>query len=312
MIRFCYNETSWADGRPIYGGMADRMVSPILDHLDDYEIDRYPERGATNAYLSTPGVYGKSFVPGGVLISHGIADKNIRRGYRLEQFSHVVVPGPAFADRLLSTGVPARQIVELGYPKLDPLFRSQVNPRQHDGRVRVVYAPTHGGGGELAHMNDTEPTGRKSSRCTTWWERDKVLGLLDRERFDVVLAPHPRHRPDRQATFAEYIGADVVIADGGSTIYEGWALGIPVVLPAWLAAAGNQSRGGFEGYIYYNRIGYHAQRPAQLAPLVLQAATEGMRQPETAFIDGILPPAYRGKSGQLHAEFLTDLDRGVA
>ncbi len=309
-IRFAHNATSWGDGAPIPGGLNDRIVAPIAAHLTDVEHDRYPRPGAVNAYTSMSSVYGDRFVDGGVLISHGIADKNIRIGRKLTRFAYVTVPGPAYADRLISTGVPADMIAELGYPKLDPLFRSQVHTRVPDGRVRVVYAPTHGGGGET-HMGDTESRGTRSSRCTTWWARDKVLDLLDAERFDVVLAPHPRHRPDRQATFGEYIGADVVIADGGSTIYEAWALGIPVVFPAWLSGQANRSRGGFEGLIYSNRYGFHADKPAQLPQLVGRAAAEGMGRPETDFIDTIFPPSYRGKSGQMHAEFLTDLDKGA-
>ena len=312
-VTFAYNETSW-DAGPIPGGMADRMVRPILDHLPAHDVDiaRYPKPGSVNAYLSMPGIYGDRFLRGGVLLSHGIADKNIRIGRKVADFDYVIVPGPAHADRLKRTGCPPHMIVELGYPKLDPLYRSSIAYPKADVRVRVVYAPTHGGGGEAHHMNDKSSPGTRPARCTSWWDRDRILDLLPDDRFDVVVAPHPRHRPDRRATFTEYIGADVVVADGGSTIYEAWALGIPVVFPAWLTAAANMSRGGLEGAIYAGRLGRHAQWPEALAEQVERAAVEGMSERDVDFIDRVLPPEYRGKAGQLHAEFLADLDRKAA
>jgi len=35
-------------------------------------------------------------------------------------------------------------------------------------------------------------------------------------------------------TMQPLVDADVVIADAGSTIYEAWALGKPVIFPDWL------------------------------------------------------------------------------
>lgn len=309
MIRFCYNIISWDDG-PVPGGMADRMVGPIFPHLPTYEVDRWPQRGRLNAYLSMPSVYEDRFIPGGVLVSHGIADKGIRVGAKLrDSFAYVTVPGPAYAERALETGYPASRIVELGYPKLDPIFQGLVEPLPRDDRIRVVYAPTHGGGGERLHLNDTAPPAITAARRTSYWFRDEVTKQLDPEVFDVVLALHPRHRPDRQATLAEYVGADVVIADGGSTIYEAWALGIPVVFPSWLTRGGHSlGKRTTEAKIYRQRIGRHADAPGQLAKLVRQAAEEGMQSGETALIDYVFPPAYRGVSGKLHAEFLMSLD----
>src|SRR5690606_41642183 len=128
-------------------------------------------------------------------------------------------------------------------PKLDPLFRGEVDGAgfwSGDGRIKVLYAPTHGGGSERWRNGNPDAPG---ARATSWWHRDQVAGPLDEERFEVVLAPHPRHSPGHQATFAPYVDADVVIADGGATIYEAGWLGEPGVLPAWLTPRRNGTRG---------------------------------------------------------------------
>lgn len=156
---------------------------------------------------------------------------------------------------------------------------------------------------------DNKPNNFNAER-SSWWHRDEILGLLDDDRLEVIEQPHPRHRPDRQATFDEYMRADVVIGDGGSTVYEAWALNIPVVFPDWLTffgcTAGN-SVGTMEQTIYQNGIGRHAADPGQLLPLVLEAADTGITTPEFDFIEPILPHAFRGHSGRLHTETLIDL-----
>ena len=311
MIRFAYNIISWDEetNRPVLGGMADRMVSPIFPHLPEYEVDRWPAEGRLNAYLSMPGIYGDRFVKGGVLVSHGIADKGIRLAQNLkDSFSYVTVPGPLHAKRLAGSGYPAGKIVEVGYPKLDPIFQGKVEPPPRDDRIRVVYAPTHGGGGEHKHLRDTRPPRINAAKRTSYWTKDEVLRRLDPDEFDVVVALHPRHRPDRQATLQEYVGADVVIADGGSTIFEAWALGIPVVFPSWITAAGHRGSGTIEAAIYAKKIGSHCWRAYDLPRLVKIAARDGMRDEEVWVIEKILPTEYRGVSGRLHAEFLLSLD----
>src|SRR5690606_8972077 len=115
-------------------------------------------------------------------------------------------------------------------------FNNELHPMPRDDRIRVLYAPTHGGGGEMSHWDDTEPTTRAATR-TSWWHKDTILNHLDPDVFDVVACPHPRYRPDHKATLREYIGADAVIADGGSTMWEAMILGIPLVAPSWITKA---------------------------------------------------------------------------
>lgn len=329
MIRFCYNPTSWdfdADAL-VPGGMADCLVQPILPHLEvASEIGYLPKERHTNVYYAHRAKYTakdangrrhavpRPFGERAVFVSHGVADKMWRQGHRLTKghFDYVFVSGPAWTERMQVTGF-SGEIVEVGYAKLDPLFSGEVAPlRPHDGRIRVVWAPTHGGGGE-PYRNATESPGTPGSRCSTWWDRAEILQLLPKSEFDVIEAPHPRHRPDGKSTLAEYVDADVVIADGGSTIYEAWALDLPVVFPDWLVGMANVSRyvGSMESQVYREQIGCHVGDPTRFAEAVAGAAERGITPAEQAYIEPIIPRRHRGVSGRMHAEALCDIDYRV-
>ena len=318
MIVFASNSTGWDDqsNALVPGGMVDAYIAPILEHLPDgsYLVDRQPHPGALNVYLAVRSRYNaghREIGKAGVQISHGIADKSYRTAPRARSYDHVVVPGPALARRIIASGVPARKVVQLGYPKLDPLFQGRIGAPARDGRVRVVYAPTHGGGSEKYTDGNRHAPG---ARATSWWHRDQIMDLLNHDDLDVVTAWHPRHRPDRRATLSEYVGADVVVADGGSTIYEALVLGIPVVLPSWLTRARNLQRDGgrtLEARVYRDRIGYHATAPEQFADLVRRAAEHGQTDQDRAFAEEVLPTEVRGRGGQLHAEWLLRLDEEI-
>ncbi|WP_017602346.1 glycosyltransferase family protein, partial [Nocardiopsis lucentensis] len=205
---------------------------------------------------------------------------------------------------------PARKLHILGYPKLDPIFNGEVAAPERDERIRVVYAPTHGGGSERWPEGNPDAPG---AGATSWWRRDEVIGLLDEDVFDVVVAPHPRHASGKQATFEQYVGADVVIADGGSTIYEAWCLGIPVVMPAWMTRVRNESRDGgrtLEARVYRQRLGYQADAPGDLVEMVGRAAGEGIGAREREFADTVIPSELRGQGGRMWAEFLAGLEVG--
>lgn len=315
IINFAYNGTSWRHGAPVPGGMADCLVRPILPHLEsEYMITNAPAEGYVNVLYTHWHVYrGKRRIrtSPSVFVSHGIADKGWRNASKMRGlYNYVFVSGPAWTEKLRRQHLLPKTIREVGYCKLDPIFNGEVQPiRPRDDRIRVVYAPTHAGGGERTF------DGR--SDCSTDWRRNEVLSLLPESEFDVIVARHPRHRPDRKSTLAEYVGADVVIADGGSTIYESWALDLPVVFPDWLVAEGNVTRWSvslarpatFERRLYEKKIGRHAEQPEDFAKLVMKAAEEGITAREQDFIEGILPRKYRGISGRLHAEALDEIAR---
>ncbi len=311
-IVFCYNRTSWdRRGIPVPGGMADAIVRPIIEHLGDhpYEIARNPREDAVNVYLAHRSQYVPAVGETAVFISHGIADKNWRSGSRVaKEFAFIFVSGPAWTQKMRHDGLMAHRILEAGYPTLDPIFQGKLPKPKPDRRIRVVWAPTHGGGGEKSALSGKPPK-TFGAKVTTHWRRQEILDLLDPDVFDVVEAMHPRHRPDHRATLDEYVGADVVVADGGSTIYEAMALGLPVVFPSWLTMMANLNRHNrsFENKIYSDRIGRHALRPVDFVPLLKQATRDGITSSEVEFIETILPEKYRGKGGELHAASLVDI-----
>lgn len=321
MIHFCMNSTSWDESadRMVVGGQLHCYFQPVWDALDDmgvaYTVGRQPARGAINVYPNNRRAYtsgAQRFDRLSVGVSHGIASKQyVSAHYRF--FHRVVVPGQAHLDELRRARFPLRKVSVLGYPKLDPLFNGKVDGSgvyAEDGRVRVLYAPTHEGGSE----RDSRPTA-PGSRATSWNNRSKVLGLLPPKEFDVVTAPHPRHHPKKKATFEEYVGADVVIADGGSTIYEALVLGLPVVLPSWITRERNETRAcgrTLESRVYREGIGYQVDDPKVFADTVRRAAGAGQKPQDVAFAETVVLPEHRGRGGRLWAEFLAGLDAGDA
>jgi hypothetical protein len=319
VIVLCANSTSWNERRDrlIPGGQGDRYLRPILDALPagSAVIARQPEPGAVNAYMNHRGRYRADRWQGehaSVLLSHGIASKTYRDAAACARFTHVVAPGPALAAEIHRSGVPRSMIRQVGYPKLDPIHRGEVAcpwPGR-DGRIRVLWAPTHGGGSEVHRRGNRRAPG---AQATTWWHRDELLGLLDCDRFLVVEAPHPRHHPQRQATLAEYVGADVVLGDGGSTMYEAWCVALPVVFADWITARRNLTRAQgstLEARVYREAVGWHATGPGEFAAAVEAAAAAGITDREHQFSLEALPAEHRGHGGKLHAELLQELADG--
>jgi hypothetical protein len=319
VIVLCANSTSWdaATDRLIPGGQGDRYLRPILDALPagSAVIARQPEPGAVNAYMNHRSRYRSDRWQGehaSVLLSHGIASKTYRDAAACARVTHVVAPGPALAAEIHRSGAPRSMIREVGYPKLDPIHQGQITSPWpvRDGRVRVLWAPTHGGGSEVHRRGNRRAPG---AQATTWWARDELLGLLHPDRFLVMEAPHPRHSPGSQATLGQYVGADVVIGDGGSTMYEAWCCGLPVVFADWITAGRNLTRaqgGTLEARVYRQQIGWHATDPDGFAAAVSAAAAAGITEREHQFSLEVLPAEFRGHGGKLHAELLQELADG--
>ena len=277
-VNFVYDqrnkELDWyaSSYKPVF----DSHVDPILKHLPDARKVQEPVEGEVNVRFF-------HFMRNkhGVFMSHGIADKNWRTPDKLYGFSHVCVSGPGWRDRYIQWGLHPDRLLMVGYPKLDVLFPAP----EGEG---VLWAPTHAG---------------THSYPSSYYGIEATLPHLS---FDVKVAPHPRNRPVKATTLGELSDARVVIADCGSTVYEAWALGKPVVFPDWLVERKVMARwpGSYEAQIYDNRIGRHAKNEKELDRLVKEALDDGITKAEEQFIEKILPREFRGVSGKMAAEAL--------
>jgi hypothetical protein len=339
-LHFAMNDTSWDSSGLILGGQGDLYYRPVWEALDalgyPYTVDRQPRSHAVNVYLCNRDRYQRVAARqevASVHTSHGIADKRYRDNVKTSTFTHMVVPGPAFTRKIEASGgrrvtrwrnrfadsltFRGRRIVELGYPKLDPVFNDQIDGTDvwsMDGRTRVLYAPTHGGGSEAHRYGNRRAPG---ARATSWWNRDLILSAFDSDEFEVVLAPHPRHSPGHCGTLSQYVEAQVVIPDGGSSIHEALVLGKPIVLPSWMTRQRNIQRGAscragtLEQEVYTLPVGLHASSLEELPVLVRQAVADGLSETDLRYAESIIPSPLRGCGGKSWADFLVSLADGT-
>ena len=110
-------------------------------------------------------------------------------------------------------------------------------------------------------------------------------------------------------TIQPLVDADVVIADAGSTIYEAWALGKPVIFPDWLVRDGvlNRFKGTFEAKCYADNLGYHAKSFKHLLELIPEAIGKGIDERAVDFAQELFPASLKGNSGKTIAKILRRL-----
>lgn len=312
-VHFTYNRSSWdaETSTVLPGSMCDLINGPVIAELAkrgiDCSVGREPIDGALNMYASARSAfdYPRPVDEVSVLVSHGIADKGIRASL-CRDYDYTIAPSPMH-QLPLTRRVGADRAPILGYPKLDPLLRGEVEPLPRDDRIRVLYAPTQGGGGERKHFDDQADPGIPASRRTSWWRRDEILERLDPDTFDVVECPHPRYTEGHKATFEQYVNADVVIADGGSTLWEAMILGIPLVVPRWISGDGHAGSTALEGELYRRQVGRHCHKPRDLATLVVDAERSGPTRGEAKMGHRALSDQYRGTSASHHADWMAAL-----
>lgn len=285
-----------------YVGVESQLLSLIEAQLGDPKPARGEYRaGATNLCL---------FVrpESDVVMSHGLADKNYLwtqdpHGRRyLNERGNVLLPGEWLRRRVLRStylDLDADHVHVVGWPRLDLLVGqapAATPGSQPDGLPRVLWAPTH----NLRKRGDT----RRST--SSFPDFEKYLPTL--ERFaHVDVSVHPRNRTDRTPTGASLPAADIVVADFGTTVYEAWALGKPVIFPRWLLGDRINSFMPYsaEALIFSERIGYHPESFDEMIDIV--RAGPVVTPDARDFIDDYLAPEYLGSSSARTAEVLTEI-----
>jgi hypothetical protein len=263
--------------RDKYEAALNALIEPVRKHLPGSVVTHEPVQGAVNVryFTKIP-----SHQPDDVFVSHGIADKRWRTYSAIKLFPHIFHSGPAWQEKYLIEGCPADRLFQVGYAKLDPAFDGTLT--RGDG-PRVLWAPTH-----------------RRAWPYTYEDLEKII-----RRLGVGISRHPQEAGPRACTLQALIDADVVIADGGSTLYEAWALGKPVVFPTWLMKIGRLILPKtFEQNLYHARIGYHAESELDLQRQIDLALANGITPAERDFIEGIFPTYLRGTSGKAHADAL--------
>ncbi len=288
-----------------YQKAIEALSNPIIKHLPGktagYMIK--PSYNLNVRYFSSKRIneQGKSKVgPYDVFYSHGIGDKNYWIGNNIADFKYAMVPGPAWEKRMLETGYEGK-IYVVGYTKLDPLFNGDYVQNKYK-KPYIVWAPTHG------YVNKNK--GRSSyPQCLEY------IDMIS-EDYIKTIALHPTSRIKQQGekdvTMQELLDADVVIADAGSTVYEAWALGKPVIFPDWICKDDvlnhfRNDTNNFEYKIYKEGIGYHAKDINHLNRLIKKALRDGMQSEEIEFMEQIFPMRLRGKAGEQAAKALQEI-----
>jgi len=222
-----------------------------------------------------------------IFYPHGISDKNWREAKSVNWHKNIFVSGPAWVDKLVGQGMDKSRIHIVGYPVLDPVYKTtvKVNPNM------VLWAPTHTA--SLSSYPHLEPILRKA---------------CDDIGAELVVNTHPYCRDDSIPTLELIKQASVVIADTGSSICEAWLMGRPTVLPDFaLMLSGRRMKvqdkypGSFEAQIYDRQIGYHVYKENDLASVLKDAMNGGITPAEDSFLDDIFPRELRGESGVIAA-----------
>ncbi len=271
-----------------YVNVLDSLIDPIRQHLPESTVT--PRQGVRGALNFCMFIRSNAPMPR-VLMSHGVADKNYISKEKADRFDYLFVPGPAYKEKHIRMGTPAEKIFVVGWPKLDPIFNGEYKGTESD-KLRILYAPTH----------------NAIQAVSSFPAFNEYLDKFPAD-IEIINSPHPARKDDRMPTLQALVDADVVIADAGSTLYEAWMLGKPVIFPDWLVRDGVVKRfaGSFEAQIYEQGLGYHAKDFNHLLDLIAVALTDGVDGDVKEFMEGVCPAEFNGRSGKVIADTLKEL-----
>lgn len=303
-INFVYDNLNQHAGEA-YIFAIEALSNPIIKYLpkDQIGYSKIPLTKMNIRFFNSARINEQSKAPVGpndVFFSHGIGDKNYWKGSKIADFKYAFVSGPAWEERMRDTGYKG-EIFVCGYTKLDPLINKKESIKKNSKPV-ILWAPTHG-----YHSNNK---GRSS-----YPQFMKYLDQIPSD-FKIITSLHPTSKMHNKAkqlpTMEALLQADIVIADAGSTLYEAWILGKPVIFPDWICSRDvmnhfKKDQANFEYQIYSKKIGYHAKDMKHMIKLFDIALTDGMKDLEKEFIEGIYPSELRGKAGETAAKKILEL-----
>ena len=301
-FNFCYDIQSQHAGES-YKYAIQTLSNPIIKYLKNAGYSNRPLTTINCRFFSSKRINQFMKVPVGpydVFFSHGIGDKNYWIGKNIKDYNYAFVPGPAWQKRMRETGY-SGEIFVCGYTKLDPLINGEVKKTERKNPY-IVWMPTHGYNGSHSGRSSYPECLSLINNISNNYEKNIALHPTSKLNSNI------KHTP----TFQELIDADVVIADAGSTIYEAWILGKPVIFPDWICkkdvlAHFKDDPNNFEYKIYNESIGYHAADIKHLNELIEIALKYGMKDKSREFIDTVYPEKIRGQAGKLAAKYLNQI-----
>ena len=133
------------------------------------------------------------------------------------------------------------------------------------------------------------------SGLSAWLGLATLLGI---KGINIITSEHPKNRNEKEPTLTALVNCDYVIADAGSTIYEAWALGKPVIFPDWIVKKNliKNIKGSAEEYIYSNNIGYHANNIDEFINFLKGDLI--IEKNVTEFMEEYMPSKFNGTSGK--------------
>ena len=228
-----------------------------------------------------------------IFMSHGCADKNYREidnSKYLHNFKLILVPGPWLKNKLINMGIEESKIACVGWPKLDPLFRELKSWRPNPQYKTVLWVPTHNWGIFKGHKTSI-------SSYPGLFKYVKYINA-NLKGIKIVISTHPKNRKTKEPTLDKLVACDYVIADAGSTVYEAWALGKPVIFPDWIVKDNiiRNIPDSAEEYIYSNNIGYHASNINEFIKLLKRKLV--IERDVKEFMEEYMPSKFNGVSGK--------------